>query len=101
MTNNNEIFYEQQDLFAVNCSLPRRLGDRIRRLDLKIGYRRHRYEVGEVLSYEVKAVAPTEKLSLDVEIEKYAGSGFAGQVYRVRVVPGEGAARRGRKRAAA
>ncbi len=45
-----------------------------------------RYEPGTRLQYEVTGVAPSRKARADLEIERFVGGGFAGQVYRVKVV---------------
>jgi len=45
-----------------------------------------RYEPGTILEYEVEGVVPRGRASVKLEIEKFAGGGFAGQVYKVRLV---------------
>ena len=45
-----------------------------------------RYEPGTELVYDVTGVASANKGQVRVEIEKFVGGGFAGQVYRVKVL---------------
>ena len=45
-----------------------------------------RYDSGRELTYEVTGVAPAATASVRVEVDKFVGGGFAGQVYRVKVV---------------
>jgi hypothetical protein len=44
-----------------------------------------RYDSGTVLSYEIKGVVPPETARLKLEVEKFVGGGFAGQVYKIKV----------------
>jgi hypothetical protein len=45
-----------------------------------------RYEPGTVLEYEVRGVVPDSWAKARFEVEKYAGGGYAGQVYKVRLL---------------
>ncbi len=45
-----------------------------------------RYEAGQVLEYDVRGVWPEREGRVRLEVERYVGGGFAGQVYRVRVL---------------
>ncbi len=45
-----------------------------------------RYEPGTVQEYEIQGVLPSGKAKARLEIEKFAGGGFAGQVYKVRLL---------------
>jgi hypothetical protein len=45
-----------------------------------------RYEPGAVLEYEVWSVFPSGRARARLEVEKYVGGGYAGQVYRVRLL---------------
>ncbi len=47
-------------------------------------FRVQRYEPGTELTYEVKGVFPLGTARLTVEVEKFVGGGFAGQVYKVK-----------------
>jgi hypothetical protein len=44
------------------------------------------YDVGQELVYDVKEVAGTNKGRVSAVVEKFVGGGFAGQVYRVKIV---------------
>jgi len=46
-------------------------------------FRVHRYEPGTVLDYEVRGVIPDGRAKIKLEIQKFVGGGFAGQVYKV------------------
>jgi len=48
--------------------------------------RSSRYEPGTVLEYEVRGVIPEGRARARFEVEKYAGGGYAGQVYRVKLL---------------
>ncbi len=46
-------------------------------------FRRRRYEPGTVLEYEIRGVHPDGRARAALEIRRFVGGGFAGQVYRV------------------
>lgn len=48
--------------------------------------RLRRYERGTVLQYELRGVIPDGRAVARLEIEEFVGGGFAGQVYRVRLL---------------
>ncbi len=45
-----------------------------------------RHEPGEVLEYDIRGVWPARPAHIKLFIERHVGGGFAGQVYRVRVL---------------
>src|SRR5512135_3116752 len=45
-----------------------------------------RYEPGQVLEYDILGVWPARPGRVRLEVERHVGGGYAGQVYRVRVV---------------
>jgi hypothetical protein len=45
-----------------------------------------RYEPGDVLEYEVRGILPDGRARARLEVEKYVGGGYAGQVYRVKLL---------------
>ncbi len=45
-----------------------------------------RYDAGTRLTYDVTGVVKPDKARLHLEIEKFVGGGFAGQVYRIKVL---------------
>ncbi|MHC4563916.1 MAG: hypothetical protein ACYS8X_14250, partial [Planctomycetota bacterium] len=45
-----------------------------------------RYEPGAVLDYAITGVAPARRGTMRVEVERFVGGGFAGQVYRVKLL---------------
>ena len=51
-----------------------------------------RYEAGDCLTLDLVGVAPAWRGRATFEVERYVGGGFAGQVYRARVVRVEGGA---------
>jgi len=46
-------------------------------------FRFGRYESGTVLDYEIRGILPDARAKVSLEIVKFVGGGFAGQVYRV------------------
>ena len=48
--------------------------------------RLERYEGGAVLTYEVTGVARANRAKVTLEVDKFVGGGFAGQVYRVKIL---------------
>ncbi len=55
--------------------------------------RLHRYEPGTVLTYDIKGIAPSTEGRVKLTVEKFVGGGFAGQVYKVKILdtdPSEG-----------
>lgn len=53
--------------------------------DILKRYLPSRYDVGQQLEYRIKGVHPAYEGRAVLEIEKFVGGGFAGQVYRVRL----------------
>ncbi len=45
-----------------------------------------RYESGQVLEYDVRGVWPSRPGRVRLEVQRHVGGGYAGQVYRVRVL---------------
>jgi len=45
-----------------------------------------RYEPGHILNYDLKGLAPAREGGVKLEIDKFIGGGFAGQVYRVKIL---------------
>jgi len=44
-----------------------------------------RYDAGDELEYEIQSLVPKRNAQVKLEVEKFVGGGFAGQVYRVKV----------------
>jgi len=53
---------------------------------LVLPFRKSRYESGDRIELSVVGVIPANRGRIVAEIEKFVGGGFAGQVYRVRLV---------------
>lgn len=66
-------------------SLCRELERRAEGAGLLVPFRRERYEPGDILELQFKTVWPEAEGRGRFRVEAYAGSGFAGQVYRCRV----------------
>ncbi len=45
-----------------------------------------RYDAGSRLSYDITGITPPHQARIHLEIEKFVGGGFAGQVYKVKVL---------------
>jgi len=50
-----------------------------------------RYDAGTELTYDVRGVGRAEMAKVHLVVEKFVGGGFAGQVYRVKIMAIEGA----------
>ena len=62
------------------------LEDEIRQAALHRPMAVKRYEAGTELFYDVKAVARANECRVHLVVEKFVGGGFAGQVYRVKLL---------------
>ncbi|HUU59641.1 MAG TPA: hypothetical protein VMZ50_08860 [Phycisphaerae bacterium] len=69
----------------------RRLEDAFRRAELLRPMRVDRYDAGTELVYDVTGVAPAARARVRLEVGRFVGGGFAGQVYRVRLLDMDGA----------
>ncbi|MBE0711496.1 MAG: hypothetical protein IH583_03860, partial [Candidatus Aminicenantes bacterium] len=69
-----------------SCDVVRDLEERFRAASLFRRLRVRRHEPGEVLNYDVRGVWPARPARVKLAIERHVGGGFAGQVYRVRVL---------------
>lgn len=66
------------------------LAERFESANLYRPMRVGRYEPGTELCYEVTGITPAVNAAVRVLVEKFIGGGFAGQVYRVKVLSIEG-----------
>ena len=64
----------------------RALEDRFRAEGTFRPLRVRRYEAGQILDYDVRGVWPDRPGRVRLEVERHVGGGYAGQVYRVRVL---------------
>ena len=64
----------------------RTLEEKIRTADLYRPQRLCRYDVGQQLDYDITSVAGANKGSVRLIVERFIGGGFAGQVYKVKVL---------------
>lgn len=62
----------------------RELEEVFRRENILRPLRIQRYDPGAELDYEIKGVAPAIKAHLKLEVQKFVGGGYAGQVYKVK-----------------
>ena len=69
-----------------SCDVVRDLEGRFRAASLFRRLRVRGHEPGEVLNYDVRGVWPARPARVKLAIERHVGGGFAGQVYRVRVL---------------
>jgi hypothetical protein len=63
-----------------------KLRQEVDKANLIRSYSPSRYDTGDLLHYNLIAVCPDEKATAIFEIEKFVGGGFAGQVYRVKLL---------------
>ncbi len=78
--------HHSPDAFAVR----RALEAEFRACELERPYARACYDPGDRLEYAVTGVVPANHGRVVAEVEKAVGGGFAGQVYRVRLIEVEG-----------
>ena len=64
----------------------RKLAEQFQAAGLYRPMRIQRYEPGDELTYEVTGVVPDCPASVRLTVDKFVGGGFAGQVYRVKVL---------------
>ena len=69
-----------------SIELVKELRERIKSADLLLPFRPSRYEKGDVLDLDFTTVWPEENGHGRFTIEKFAGGGFAGQVYQCKLV---------------
>jgi hypothetical protein len=67
------------------------LQERFRQAQVRRPMRVGRYEPGTELSYQVRGFAGERTSTVRLAVERFVGGGFAGQVYRVKVLGVEGA----------
>ena len=72
-----------QDYSVETCG---KLAEKFRAAELYRPLRVERYDAGTVLEYEVTGVWPAVGGRVRLEVDKFVGGGFAGQVYRVKVL---------------
>lgn len=71
---------------AYSGDVVRELEGRFRAASLFRPLRVRRHEPGEVLEYDIRGVWPSRPAHVRISIERHVGGGYAGQVYRVRVL---------------
>jgi hypothetical protein len=64
----------------------RKLAEQFQAARLHRPMRIQRYEPGDELTYEVTGVVPDRPATVRLTVDKFVGGGFAGQVYRVKVL---------------
>jgi hypothetical protein len=69
----------------------RELEERFRRTEVCRPMRLRRYEPGTELTYQVQGFAGADTADVHLTIERFVGGGFAGQVYRVKILAMDGA----------
>jgi len=69
----------------------RKLQERFREADVCRPMRISRYEAGTELTYQVRGFGAGSVASVGLAVERFVGGGFAGQVYRVKVLRIDGA----------
>jgi hypothetical protein len=63
-----------------------RMGQVISDANLLIPHKPDRYDPGDLITVEVNGVVPARPGTATLEVDKFVGGGFAGQVYRVRLL---------------
>lgn len=75
---------------ATSAALRRKLEEQFHGLELVRPFRRACYDPGDRLQYDVTGVVSAAEGRITVEVERFVGGGFAGQVYRVKLLGVEG-----------
>jgi len=69
----------------------KKLENRFQELELHRPFRIERYDAGDLLEYEVTpTTAEATPCRVKLEVDKFVGGGFAGQVYRVKILESTG-----------
>ena len=68
----------------------RQLAEQFRKERILRPMRVGRYDPGQRPTYEVTGIAPARGATVSLEVEQFVGGGFAGQVYRAKVLEVEG-----------
>jgi len=71
---------------ASSPALRRKLEEQFNGLGLVRPFRRACYDPGNRLEYRVTGVVPANEGRITAEVERFVGGGFAGQVYRVKLL---------------
>ena len=71
---------------SASSSLREQLERQYDRCGLVRPFRRSRYDSGDRLEYAITGVVPANTGRMAVEVERFVGGGFAGQVYRVKLL---------------
>ncbi|MBT3201063.1 MAG: hypothetical protein HN350_14270 [Phycisphaerales bacterium] len=79
---NQELIIAPQSPEAIR----RELADQFAELELIRPMRMSRYDAGQELTYEITGVNDGATATVRLEIDKFVGGGFAGQVYRVNLL---------------
>ncbi len=74
------------DHLPYSLDVIRKLQDIVHKSQLLRRYVPSRYEVGDVLEINLIGVCPDVRTTAMFKIEKFVGGGFAGQVYRVKLI---------------
>ncbi|MBW1984178.1 MAG: hypothetical protein JRI53_05620 [Deltaproteobacteria bacterium] len=69
-----------------SAKICRQLKSRFQRLSIHRPMRVSRYDAGDRLIFQVKDVTSINTSQVKLKIEKFVGGGFAGQVYKVKIV---------------
>ncbi len=76
-----------EDFLAEMAALVRRELRRVaRQSDVLEPYRPTRHEMGDLIDLTVTGVHPAVRADVTLEVERFVGGGFAGQVYRARLL---------------
>ncbi len=72
--------------YSYSAETCRELEESFRRKNILRPLRIQRYDPGTELDYMIKGVAPAIEARLKLKVEKFVGGGYAGQVYKVKVL---------------
>jgi len=77
------------ELHAYSREICNRLQQIVTEAKLEITYPPSRYDTGDLLTYHLIGICPDVRGRAVFEVDKFVGGGFAGQVYRVKLIEKE------------
>jgi len=77
--NSESNYRNNSELFAV-------LEEKYKNTRVSRPFNYRKYLPGKILSYDLQSVSSPKTVKISLQVEKYIGGGFAGQVYRVRLI---------------
>ena len=71
---------------STSLDIPGQLKELFHEQKLHRPLRVQRYESGQRLSFEMEAIDPAQKMGAEIEVVRFVGGGYSGQVYKVKIL---------------